>query len=165
MRRTDREMPREFALEVVDKCEWAALGLTDTSNKPYCVPVTIARSGGAIYFHSAMEGRKIDCLRHCPDVCLSCVGDTRRMTNEFSTEFESAMVFGTAYEVNDEAEKIAALHMICERHTPMNMANFDEAIQRSIGRTAVWRIDIASVTGKRKKYDPNGEEMKFGRME
>jgi len=46
------------------------------------------------------------------------------------------------------------------------MAAFDEAIQRSIDHTAVVRITIiGKPTGKRKQYDNNGEEMKYGRME
>ncbi len=61
--------------------------------------------------------------------------------------------------------KIHALRLICQRHTPANMAEFDEAIRRSLPRTAIWRIEIREITGKRKKFDAQGQEMKFGRME
>ena len=46
-----------------------------------------------------------------------------------------------------------------------NMENFEDAIAKSLDRTAVWKIRIENLTGKRKKYDKSGEEMKFGRME
>lgn len=94
MRRKDREMPKEFALEVADKCEWATLGMVTSQGMPYCVPITIARDGEVIYFHSAHEGLKIDCLRGQSQVCLACVGDTKRATNRFTTEFESALIQG-----------------------------------------------------------------------
>ncbi len=165
MRRIDREMDRDFALMVADKCEYANLAMASPEGEPYCVPVSIARDGDTIYFHCAKEGRKIDILRANPSVCISCVGDTLRATDKFTTEFESAIIFGTASEVTDDAQKVHALRLICERHTPSNMHEFETAIERSLPRTAVWKIQIAEITGKRKKYDKDGNEMKFGRME
>ena len=77
MRRKDRQMPEEFAWQVVDKCEYAFLAMTAEDGSPYGLPVTIVRDGNAVYFHSAMEGRKVRCLRQHPKVCLTCVGDTQ----------------------------------------------------------------------------------------
>lgn len=165
MRRADREMDKDFALMVVDKCEYATLAMVDTDGTPYCVPITIARDENTVYFHSAKEGQKIAALKNDPNVCMSCVGDTLLAKDKFTTEFESAILRGTAEEVTDDAEKIQGLRLICERHTPTNMHEFDIAIEKSLFRTAVWKIDIADITGKRKKYDKHGEEMKFGRME
>lgn len=165
MRRKDREMSEEFAAGVADKCEYAVMSTVDKSNMPYCVPISIVRDGEHIYFHSALDGFKIDCLRHNPNVCLACVGDTHRLPDEFTTEYESAIIRGVAVEITEETEKIHALKMLCERHTPANMGNFDAAIEKSLFRTAVWRVDITEITGKRKKYDKNGVEMKFGRTE
>lgn len=165
MRRVDREMDKDFALMVVDKCEYATLAMVDTDGTPYCVPITIARDENTVYFHSAKEGQKIAALKKDPNVCMSCVGDTLRATDKFTTEFESAILRGKAEEVIDDAEKIHGLRLICERHTPANMHEFDMAIEKSLFRTSVWKIDITDITGKRKKYDKHGEEMKFGRME
>ena len=164
MRRIDREMDRDFALMVVDKCEYATLAMIDTDGRPYCLPISIARDEDIIYFHSAKEGRKIDALRNDPNVCMSCVGDTLRAKDKFTTEFESAILRGKASEVTEDEEKIHALRLICERHTPTNMHKFDTAIEKSLFRTGVWKIEIADITGKRKKYDKEGKEMKFGRM-
>lgn len=165
MRRKDREMPESFAWGIVDKCEWAMLGLVDPAGDPYTIPVTIAREDRRIYFHSALGGFKVDCLKNHGQVCMACVGDTHRLENLFTTEFESAVLRGIAVEVSDEQEKIHGLRLICERHTPANMENFDDAIARSLSRTGVWRVEVQEITGKRKKYDAQGREMKFGRME
>lgn len=165
MRRIDREMDRDFALMVVDKCEYATLAMIDTDGTPYCLPISIARDEDIIYFHSAKDGRKIDALRNDPNVCMSCVGDTLRAKDKFTTEFESAILRGKASEVTEDEEKIHGLKLICERHTPTNMHEFDTAIEKSLFRTGVWKIEIADITGKRKKYDKEGKEMKFDRME
>lgn len=165
MRRKDREMDKDFALGVVDKCEYAIISMNGIDNIPYCLPITIARDGDYVYFHCGPEGMKVDCLKADPEICMSCVGDTKRSSDKFTTEFESAILRGRAEEVLDDEEKIHALRIICERHTPSNIAEFDKAIKKSLFRTCVWRIPIREITGKRKKYDKNGEEMKYGRME
>ena len=49
---------------------------------------------------------------------------------------------------------------------PKHMDAFDESIARSLSRTAVVRITLTEPpTGKRKQYDKEGVEMKYGRME
>ena len=45
------------------------------------------------------------------------------------------------------------------------MDAFDQSIARSLSRTAVVRITLTEPIGKRKQYDKEGEEMKYGRME
>lgn len=151
MRRKERQMPEAFAWEVVDKCEYAFLAMTAEDGSPYGLPVTIVREGRAVYFHSALAGRKVSCLRQSPRVCLSCVGDTRVPPGKFTTLFESAVAFGTAEEVTEDAEKIHALRLLCLRHTPDNMEKFDSAVQASLGRTGIWRITVEEITGKAKR--------------
>lgn len=157
MRRKDREMDTEFALAVADKCEYAVISMTDGAGMPYCVPVTIARDGQSLYFHCAKEGEKINILRKHPRVCVACVGDTCRAKDKFTTAYESAIIKGTACEVENDEEKIRALRLICERHTPANMGNFDEAVKKSLARTGVWRIEIQTITGKQKKLKKQTE--------
>ena len=63
--------------------------------------------------------------------------------------------------VTDKDEKIEALRAICLRFLPHHMDAFDDAISRSLERTAVVKITLtAPPTGKRKQYDKQGEEMK-----
>lgn len=151
MRRKDREMSEEFAWEVADQCEWATLGMMDPAGNPYCVPVSIVRENTSIYFHCAQSGFKVDCLKNNENICISCVGDTFRPPDKFTTKYESAILRGKAAEVTEETEKIHALRLLCKRHTPANMENFEEAVSKSLSVTAVWRIDIQEITGKRKK--------------
>ncbi len=164
MRRKDREMPKEFALGVSDKCEWAVISMIDKESMPYCVPISIVRKDDIIYFHCANDGAKTESLNLNNNVCVSCVGDTYRIPDKFTTEYESAIIKGRAFEVLDKMEKIDALKLLCLRHTPTNMPEFEMAIEKSLKRTAVWKIEISEVTGKRKKYDEDKKEMKFGRM-
>ena len=165
MRRKDREMDMDFARMVLDKCEYAVLGMVGPEGWPYSVPVTIVRDGEELYFHCALEGQKVECLRRDGRVCVTAVGDTHIPPDKFTTEYESAVAFGLAEEVTDPAEKTHALELLCRRHVPTNMDQFEVSMARSLDRTGVWRVRLTGLTGKRKKYDKTGKEMKFGRME
>lgn len=160
MRRKDREMGREAALAVLDRCEWAVLAMTDGAGLPYCVPITIVRGGETLYFHGALSGEKADCLRARPRVCLTAVGDTRIVQEQFTTEYESAVVRGRVEELTDPAAKLEALRLLCLRHCPRGMGGFEAAAGDSLPRTGVWALHLEEVTGKRKKYGPDGKEEK-----
>lgn len=150
MRRKDRERDKDFALAVVDKCEWGVLSVIATDGEPYGVPVSVVRDGEAVYFHTAKEGRKIDALKANPHVALVCVGDVERSRTSFTTGYESAMITGECSEVTDDDERVRALRALCVKYTPENMANFDAAVAASLPRTGVYRIAIEHISGKAK---------------
>ena len=161
MRRKDREMPADFACMVLDDCLWVTLAMLDPEGRPYAVPVSIVRENDNIYFHAAKAGHKTRCLKHRPQVCLIAVSEARPFARHFTMEYASAAVHGTAREVLDTEEKIHALRLLCLRYAGDNMDNFGEALERSLSRTAIWKIAIEELSGKRKKYDADGKELTF----
>lgn len=160
-----------WALEVMRKAPYITVSFTRADGTAYGLPLSLATIDGNIwYFHCALEGGKLDAIAAHPEVCLSAVSKCRPTVGpkdgSFTLQYQSAVAFGNAELVTDEAEKILALRTISERFLPGHMDAFDAAIQRSLHRTAVVRITLVSPpTGKRKQYDKNGEEMKYGRME
>ena len=125
MRRVDRQMDEAFALDVMDRCEFAVLSMVGEEGTPYSVPLSIAREDKHLYFHCALQGKKSDILRHNPAVCVVCVSGVKPAPMEFSTEYESAIATGRAVEVTGEEEKIHALRLICQRYAAENMAAFN----------------------------------------
>lgn len=164
-------MPAEWAYGILDKAPYITVAMTDEDGAPYAVPLSLARvDDKTFYFHCATEGRKLDIIRRNPNVWLSAVTTCKPTVGpkdgSFTLEFKSAMAHGVAEIVTEEAEKIVAMRAICERFLPRHMDAFDVSIARSLGRTAVVRITLLeSPTGKRKQFDSQGEEMKYGRME
>ena len=164
-------MDSGWALEVMRKAPYITVSFTRADGTAYGLPLSLATIDGNIwYFHCALEGDKLDAIAAHPEVCLSAVSKCRPTVGpqdgSFTLQYQSAVAFGNAELVTDEAEKILALRTISERFLPGHMDAFDAAIQRSLHRTAVVRITLVSPpTGKRKQYDKNGEEMKYGRME
>lgn len=170
MRKESREMSAEWAMGVLIKAPYVTVSMTEEDGTPYAVPLSLARVGEVFYFHCALEGKKLDILRKNPRVCLSAVSKCKPTVGpkdgSFTLEFNSAIAFGVAEIVEAEDEKIEALRAVCERFLPQHMDAFDTSIARSLARTAVVRIRFTEPpVGKRKQYDKNGDEMKYGRME
>ena len=164
-------MDSQWALEVMRKAPYITASFTRTDGTAYGVPLSLACTDDRIwYFHCAPEGDKLDALAAHPQVCLSavtkCAPTVGPKDGSFTLQDRSAIAFGKAELVTDDEEKIRALRAISERFLPQHMDAFDDAIARSLHRTAVVRITLDELpTGKRKQYDRNGEEMKYGRME
>ena len=165
MRKASRAMDATFALEVLDKAPYVTVSFTRPDGSPYGVPLSLARTGDkTFYFHCALEGDKLDCIAANPTVALSavtrCTPTIGPKDGSFTLQYKSAMAVGKAEVVLERSEKIEALRAICQRFLPQHMDAFDDAIERSLERTAVVRITLtAPPTGKRKQYDKQGEEM------
>ena len=149
MRRKDRERDRAFALAVIDECEYGTVAIQ--GEQPYCLPLSLVRVGDDLYFHCALEGKKLELLRKNNAVWVSFVGQNTAAADDFTTYFRSAMVKGTAWEVTDAEEKIAALRALCEKLTPGHMPAFDSEVARSFAVTGIWKIHMEEITAKEKR--------------
>ena len=170
MRKASREMPADWALEIMRKAPYITVSFTRPDGTAYGLPLSLASADGQTwYFHCALEGEKLDALAAHPEVCLSavtkCAPTVGPKDGSFTLQYRSAIAFGRAELVTDDEEKIEALRLISQRFLPQHMDAFDDAIRRSLSRTAVVRVTLSGApTGKRKEYDKDGEEMKYGRM-
>ncbi len=154
MRRADRERNRAFAYGVIDHCEYGTAAFSTGGDVPYCIPLSLVRVGDDLFFHCALQGRKLELLRADPRVCVCFVCDTEPAyiaeRNNYTTFFKSAVVTGTAFEVTDPVQKTAALRALCEKLLPEYMGDFDRAVSRSLPATAVWGIHMETAVGKEK---------------
>ncbi len=179
-------MDARFGLEVIDKSPFATLSVVDKNGDPYSLPLSVVRKNNVLYFHSAKAGKKVDLFSNKPRVSLTfvcdvCVPDflsyeelnklqeqgngSEIASRVFTTEYASAIVIGTVSLIDADSEKREALRMICEKYTPDKMFLFDAAIKSGMKLTNVYSIAIETITAKRKKFDADGNEMKWGRAE
>ena len=78
MRKASREMDAAFALEVLDKAPYVTVSMIKSDGSPYGLPLSLVRTDEkTFYFHCALEGDKLDCIRHCPTVLLRFQGSRR----------------------------------------------------------------------------------------
>ena len=76
MRKASREMPTEWALEVMRKAPYITVSFTREDGTAYGLPLSLASAGedGRVwYFHCAQEGEKLVAIAAHPEVCLSAV--------------------------------------------------------------------------------------------
>ena len=156
MRRKDRAITEAEARALLEKGEYGFLATVGDDGLPYGVPLSFVLLEGALYFHSAMEGRKIRNLVHCPQVSFTVVGQTEPVyTKNFTTWYESTMAFGTVASVTDEDEKFRALYALAAKYLPEHMDRAEGDIRHSLARTAVYKLTIESLTGKAKRPRAN----------
>jgi len=148
MRRTEREIHDPLLVEaLLCRAEYIHLGLWDGTS-PYVVAVNFGYKDGAVYFHSALEGKKIECLRRCDRVCFEAVLNYElvRATKAcgYTAHFKSVVGLGRAVFLEDQAEKVEGMNTIMRYYRGPEIA-FSEA---TLARTAVVRIDVETLTGK-----------------
>ena len=153
MIRKERERPADFAWSVLAEAPYAVLSLADHKGIPYGVPVSPVadREYGVIYFHCAKAGKKMELLRNNPKVCLSAVSQARSVPGEFEMSFRSAVFSGTAEIVEDEAEKVKALLLLCTHYDPTGMERFDSVMEKEFPAVCVVKITPNGITGKEAK--------------
>ncbi len=149
MRRKEREITsREEIGEILGASSVMNLALCD-NNVPFLVPVFFAFDGAAIYFHSAYAGTKMDILGRNNRVCFEVSVDQGVIESDAACDFEArhrtVIGFGKAVIVEEMTEKVKALDLIVARFTNRKFPY----PQASLDNTAVIRIEIDSIKGKK----------------
>jgi len=129
VRRKDREITdRAEIYEILDRSFTGHLALC-SGGEPYVVPLCFGVMNGAVYFHCAREGRKLDIIAQNPRGCFQaqCGEDLVPSAERpcgWGMFYKSVMMSGPVTVVEDEPEKGAALLAIMKKYAgetfPMN---------------------------------------------
>ncbi|MFV0425201.1 MAG: pyridoxamine 5'-phosphate oxidase family protein [Bacilli bacterium] len=158
MIKKNRQLTSEETMKILINGEYGVLSTVSEELQPYGVPLSYAILNDALYFHCAMVGHKLNNIKNNTKVCFTVVGDTCPVMEpenfNFSTYYESVIVFGQVTEINSEREKVDVLRVLCKKYLNEHMHHFEHAINRSIKGTKVFKISIDKITGKAKKQIP-----------
>lgn len=151
IRRKDRLLSEQEALAVLEKAEFGTLATITSAGEPYAVPLSFVLWNGAVYFHCATTGEKVENIARNPTVCFSVVSEQEPTAEGgYSVYYKSCTVFGTARRVTDEKEFRDSLMALTVKHFPDNLALFESELESQVKRTAVYAIAIDRMTGKSK---------------
>jgi nitroimidazol reductase NimA-like FMN-containing flavoprotein (pyridoxamine 5'-phosphate oxidase superfamily) len=150
IRRSDRAISESEGLAILEKGEYGILSTVSGDGQPYGIPVSYACKEGAIYFHCAPVGRKLDNLAANNRVSFCVVGRTVLLPEQFGTKYESAIVFGNARELFDD-EKSQGLLALIEKYSPEYMEKGRQHIADEAGKTRVFKFDIDGISAKSRK--------------
>ena len=133
---------------------------TDSDGQPFINPLIFAYDdqSNALYFHTGRAGRIFANLQQNPRVCFNACRMGRLIcapaASSFDVEYDSVVVFGRARVLQDEAEATAALRLLLDKYFPdiRYGKDYSAITPKELTRTAVYRIDIESWSGKRNPY-------------
>ena len=178
MRRHKQQLSQEKCFEILEKGSSGTLALLDKQGFPYSVPLSyvffpgkateaqipesqiLHPNGekpasaetqdnlGSIYFHSALEGHKIDAIRNCAKASFCVIAANDVIPEKFTTAYRSVIVFGEVRVVKDDTNRKLGLELLGRKYSP----HFEEAMQSEIAnafdRTAIIELKIEKITGK-----------------
>jgi len=154
MRRSDREITDRREIDDLLFRAMVCRVAFAVDGEPYIVPLSHGYdpAAGALFFHTAQEGKKNDCIEANPRVCFEVEGHVEVKEGDeracsWGVRYESVIGFGTIVEITDPAEKARACLLLTEQQAGRSMNwTVDE---KAVSATRVWRLDIESLTGKR----------------
>ena len=149
MRRKDREITNPVEIDSIIRSEkLMRIALVD-GEIPFLLPVFYGYDGRCLYFHSAIQGRKIEILKKNNNICFEISVDHGVIEDPVPCDFEAkhrtVIGLGRATFVDNEAEKITALDLIVTKFTPKKFTYPKARLEH----TAVIRIDVQSLKGKK----------------
>jgi len=152
MRRKDKEIQSKDLIEqVIVKAQVCRLGLCK-DNMPYIVPISFGYDGASIYFHTAIEGMKLDYIGANKQICFEFEHEVRVIPDEneackWSFSFYSVIGFGTVEEIVDPQRKVYAFNQIMQHYSDREW-DFNEKL---VEKVRLWSISIEQITGKQSK--------------
>ncbi|UCF89411.1 MAG: pyridoxamine 5'-phosphate oxidase family protein [bacterium] len=149
MRRSEKQIKDIEEIEgILRSAQLCHLSLVD-DGKPYVVPMNFGYAEGALYFHSAPEGRKIDIIRKNPEVCFNIIGRYDLVTGEsacsWTAQFDSVTGTGKAEILIDRAGKEKGLAVLMGQYS---REKYDFSVEDLDG-VVVIKVQIESLSGKR----------------
>ena len=148
MRRIEKLMSDEDAIKILEYGSYGVLGTLDANGYPNVTPLNYAYKNGNIYFHSAVEGTKLDNIEFENKVSFTVVSYEKIIPDKFDTEYDSVIIFGKAEILKENSEKVEGLKYIIEKYSKDFMDEGAKYIKNSHHKTAVVKIKIEHMTGK-----------------
>jgi nitroimidazol reductase NimA-like FMN-containing flavoprotein (pyridoxamine 5'-phosphate oxidase superfamily) len=153
MRRKDKEILQPALIQrIIGEAQVCRLGLCK-DNIPYIVPVSFGYDGTALYFHTAVDGRKIEFFRANNQVCFEIEHEVAIIPNEeracgWSFSFYSIIGYGVVEELVEDADRERGLQLVMEHYSGRGDWEFQD---QHLQHVRVWRIRIEQVSGKQSK--------------
>ena len=155
MRRKDREITDMNSIEeILLQCKTCHVAMID-GDTPYLVPLSygyklLDGSVMELYFHSALEGRKLDVLKRNNKVCFEMSSEGEPVYSETPCNsgyyYASVIGFGEAVFIDDAKEKCDALSIMFK-----HQSGKDVAITTEQGESVcVFKVVSTDFTGKKK---------------
>lgn len=149
MRRGRQQLSNEECKQILCRGTNGILAVQDDHGYPYAVPMSYVYANGAVYFHCAKAGHKMDAIAHCNKASFCVVDKDEIVPEKFTTLYRSVIVFGCAVVVEDKEEKRRSIRALMGKYSPNEGAQKTEAeIDAYWERLCMVKLTIEHMTGK-----------------
>lgn len=152
MRRKKQMLSRERCLEILKQSSCGVLAVSGDDAYPYAVPLSFVYDQGKIYFHSALEGHKIDALKQQNKASFCIIANDDVVPEKYTTYFRSVIAFGKIRILNEESEIQNAVRKLALKYVPEDSAEKrDTEIDRFRNAFCMLELTIEHLSGKEAK--------------
>ena len=128
--------------DIIRKCPYCTVGMTDKEGNPYIVPMNFAWKNDTVYLHSGPEGSKVEMVVRHPQVCINfCEGHElvymhKQVACSYSMKSRSVICKGKVRFIEDMNEKRRILDMLMKQYTD-NECSYAEPAVRNV---KIWEV-------------------------
>ncbi len=145
--------------EILDKAEYGTLAVT-LDDTPYAVPLNFVRIEDNIYFHGALQNRKMKMLTKNPKVSFSVVENYSLIDSDFSSTdglacpatqfFKSVSIDGMIKIVESREEKVLMFEALMKKLQPKGgyKSFSDEVYDKALKATALYKLLPSTISCK-----------------
>jgi nitroimidazol reductase NimA-like FMN-containing flavoprotein (pyridoxamine 5'-phosphate oxidase superfamily) len=152
VRRQDRLLDETAAEALLQNGEYGVLSMVSEENSGYGIPINYAWDGNSsIYLHCAPEGRKLLSVTQNNKVSFCVVGQTKVVSNKFTTGYASIVLNCQAHVHLKPKERMKALELLLDKYSPNDKETGMKYAEKSFSRTEIIRLDIVEWSGKTKE--------------
>ncbi len=125
------------------------MALSGDGGYPYAVPISYVYSDNKIFFHSAVDGHKIDAVKRSDKASFCVVDQDCVVPEEYTTYYKSVIAFGRIRILTEDSEKNAAIELLAKKYHPSDTPQGrGAAIAQAWSRMNLLELHIEHITGK-----------------
>ena len=149
IRRIRQKMTEEEAIAILKNGTVGTLALLGDEGYPYSVPINYVYHDHKLYFHSALQGHKIDAIRKYNKASFSVIAKDDVVPEKYTTYFTSAICFGKIriLENMEEVRKTAEFLAI-KYHPHGTQQDHDDEINRFWNKFYMIELAIEHLSAK-----------------
>jgi len=148
MRRKRQQLSDEESVDILKKAASGTLALLGDEGYPYAVPISYVYADGVLYFHSALNGHKVDAIRRCDKASFCVIAQDDVQAERYTTFYRSVIAFGRIRIIDNEEEKLAAARLLGDKYNPGQEEALQQELEKGLSRMLAIRLDIEHLTGK-----------------
>lgn len=136
--------------QIIRSCRTCFLGLCDSENQPYVIPMNFGYDNHVIYLHSGQFGRKWRLMKQNPKACITfCLGDDLAFQDEhvacsWRVKSKSVIAEGSIEFIDDYDEKIAALKIFMKQYS---LHEFEYKVP-AVNNVGIFKMEIEKIEAK-----------------